>query len=672
MSIKETLIVGAVGAAYQGKALAGSQSSPWVPIRFAFSFAAIAPVFKGLSAMQILILAGIGVSIDMANTMWETGLKYVATYGAVNAEVPSQVNKTAQGIVANAMRSQALVGYLARQSGCEFPSWGEWIETANSHIYHFTVPQECLTGRTNLQPGDLGGFQFTKARLGSVKESSAVDESRKAALQTVIGTLTPVVTKLGDKKFTKADYKDVFAAIPAYTSAISQGLQQIANQAEPDRKKGLESFVGMAGNRGWLMAGSYYWIVADANSRVVEAMADDTQYIPPEMHALKSARILYTDWDTYVEPNVAELTRTLSLTPEGQEAAAIRGVGAAPSQVVNFFSFIFEAPARFMASLSKDRPDAILAYSNTSRAVLLGIEGAVGMALLAKATTEGADNWTDSWVGKAVSFFSFGGTSAVTGAAKGAADGVFIIVLVLAIPLLVCFWVFAYIIPAIPFITWVAAVAGWIMLSVQAVIAAPLWLIGHSMPEGEGFAGVSGRAGYALFLSVLLRPVLLVLSMFVCMILMSATGSLIFALLTPFMDASGVTMDTGNLGLSAMLGLLILVGTVIGLFTWKMFELTTAMPDQIIRWVGQLLANLGDEGRGMASEATNRATSEGRGVVEKGAQRMAQQRPRNTDAAHQRMDVAEGASRNAHPSNRELALQPRDIPPNDNAYANSK
>jgi hypothetical protein len=40
-----------------------------------------------------------------------------------------------------------------------------------------------------------------------------------------------------------------------------------------------------------------------------------------------------------------------------------------------------------------------------------------------------------------------------------------------------------------------------------------------------------------------------------------------------------------------------------------MFALVTAMPDRIIRWVGQLLANLGDEGRGMAQQSLGESKS---------------------------------------------------------------
>ena len=143
---------------------------------------------------------------------------------------------------------------------------------------------------------------------------------------------------------------------------------------------------------------------------------------------------------------------------------------------------------------------------------------------------------------------------------------------------------------------------GWVALCVEAIVAAPLWLISHAMPEGEGFAGSAARSGYAMFFSLLFRPILLILSMFVCMIVMSATGPLIGLIFTPF--AEGLRGVSGNYGITGVISLVIMLGAVISLFTWKMFSLTTQMADRILRWVGQLIANLGDENaQGMIQES---------------------------------------------------------------------
>ncbi|MDO4840272.1 MAG: hypothetical protein Q3990_06305, partial [Desulfovibrionaceae bacterium] len=150
-------------------------------------------------------------------------------------------------------------------------------------------------------------------------------------------------------------------------------------------------------------------------------------------------------------------------------------------------------------------------------------------------------------------------------------------------------------------------ILGWLVLCLEALAACPVWLVAHCMPEGDGFAGVSARAGYALFLSVLLRPALLVLSFFLCMVMLSVSGSCMGALLVPFFDSQEASFAAGGFGTSgwgvtASISTVVLTGLVTGLFTWKVFSLITVMPDRIIRWAGQLIANLGDMGAEQAMQ----------------------------------------------------------------------
>ena len=168
----------------------------------------------------------------------------------------------------------------------------------------------------------------------------------------------------------------------------------------------------------------------------------------------------------------------------------------------------------------------------------------------------------------------------------------------------------------IPMIAWFTAIVGWLVLALEAVVACPVWLVGHCLPEGEGFAGTSARAGYALFLSVLLRPLLLVLAMFLCLIVLSVSGSLVGALLVPFFDAqTGVFEVEGGFGATAAISSVVLVGAVVGIATWRLFSLVTQMPDRIIRWAGPLLAHLGDDGAGQSVQHASRSMESAAGAL---------------------------------------------------------
>ena len=190
-------------------------------------------------------------------------------------------------------------------------------------------------------------------------------------------------------------------------------------------------------------------------------------------------------------------------------------------------------------------------------------------------------------------------TGGIAGAAEGVLDLVGKVALAIAAPLWLVCWFYAYMLPMLPFLAWFVAIIGWLVLCLEAVAACPLWLVAHCMPEGDGFAGLSARAGYALFLSVLLRPLLLVLAFFMCMIVLSVSGSFMGTLLVPFFDVQGGAFATGGFGTSgfgitASISTVLLVGLVCGIGTWKLFTLITVIPDRIIRWAGQLVASLGD------------------------------------------------------------------------------
>jgi conjugal transfer/type IV secretion protein DotA/TraY len=637
-----TVLVGSVGAAHEGKSLAGRHSSPWVPIRFAFSFAAIAPVpvFKGLCAMQILILAGIGVSIDFANQMWTTGLEYVQQYGGITNESPPSAMLAGQRIAAGALRTSAMIHYMRDEQKCAFSknetavSQASWKEDNDKWTYQYAVPLTCseyLKSPTNLKPGDMGGLVFTKTKLGTTdadkEKGREIDEVRKRAVAALAQSLEPTAKKLGNKTYTHDDMPAVFQAAEAYTSAINVGLRAQAAAEEGTRKR-LKDFVDVAEKSGWLMAGSYYWILVNENAKIINALTDSMNYYPPSLRALLDARAVREEWTTYMEPNIEEIAASLTYSSFGDigengttrsdmrstaEAAAIKRTGSVVDQVTDSIGFIGEIPARLLAGLAKDNPDAILTYTKAARWIVGGIETAGIFVIAAKATAFGLKGVADGLWGKAAGFITGGGTDAVTSAAVSVAGDVLVIFLLIAVPLYLVFWTYAYILPAIPFLTWIAAVVGWIVLCVEAVIAAPLWLVGHALPEGDGFAGMGGRAGYMLFLSILLRPLLLVLSMFVCMILMSATGSLVYTLFIPYVNATGISVGS-NFGVGSAVALLVILGTVLMILTWKMFELTTSMPDRIIRWVGQLLQNLGDEGHGMASQAMSGAQTHGQAM----------------------------------------------------------
>ena len=71
----------------------------------------------------------------------------------------------------------------------------------------------------------------------------------------------------------------------------------------------------------------------------------------------------------------------------------------------------------------------------------------------------------------------------------------------------------------IPYILWLGVLLGWVILIVEAVIAAPIWAVSHMAPDGDGVVGRGGQ-GYMLVLSLVLRPPLMILGLVCAIVLM--------------------------------------------------------------------------------------------------------------------------------------------------------
>lgn len=590
-----TVLISSVGAAQEGRSIGGRYSSAWVPLRFSFSFAAITPVFNGLCAMQMLILACIGVSINLANEMYETGLDWLADKGSITTIAPPKVAGVGQQLAIGAVKSQALVEYLRVQANCEGLEPTQMLQRTGGEttLALFYVPQPLIcNGRTIHLPKEaFGGFRFKNT------EDANLDSTRISAIQSMLAVSAPIA---GELALMNPDFNGnarILAAGRTYTSRMATAASAYAQQGNKKIEASLKSFRDVASTAGWFTAGSYYWSMATAAQDAMDRVSDSTEYIQPQMELLVS--VLHDSWGLNVAPNIARIqqaaTENSIINVQGQTQAsadiAITGAGGL-GQVRYFFDWLNAPPWAEEAASSISGPDAIITTVQYARffvnAATSGMVLAEAVKLMSLGTSEVG---TKNLPARVLDFFTGAGSATRTVVGTLVQDIAFLAMLGLG-----AIWAFAnlvaYVVPAMPFLIWVAAIVGWIVLSLEAVTAAPLWLIGHSLPEGEGFAGNHGRQGYLLVLGILLRPVLLVLSMFLCMIIMQATGSLVNSLFAPFTKSM---QALGSLGIVGNIFLFVFLAGTVALLTWKTFDLVTAMPDRIIRWIGQQIQPLGNE-----------------------------------------------------------------------------
>ncbi|MEW8417998.1 MAG: DotA/TraY family protein [Candidatus Thiodiazotropha endolucinida] len=72
----------------------------------------------------------------------------------------------------------------------------------------------------------------------------------------------------------------------------------------------------------------------------------------------------------------------------------------------------------------------------------------------------------------------------------------------------------AFYIPLVPYVMWMLGLAGIFVMYIEALIAAPIWIVAHAIPGGETALGQHVKAGYMIMLSLFMRPTLMVFGFF--------------------------------------------------------------------------------------------------------------------------------------------------------------
>jgi conjugal transfer/type IV secretion protein DotA/TraY len=152
----------------------------------------------------------------------------------------------------------------------------------------------------------------------------------------------------------------------------------------------------------------------------------------------------------------------------------------------------------------------------------------------------------------------------------------------------------SYILPMLPYFMWLSALFGWVLLTIEAIIAGPLWAFAHMRLDGEGVAGPMGEQGYRIVLNVFLRPVLMLAGLFIGMAMF--IGGTHFVLYTYGMAVNGAGLVSGHVNDPIQFTVMIvLLVVIVAILAERSFSLITQVPDRVMRWIGHGGENLGEE-----------------------------------------------------------------------------
>jgi conjugal transfer/type IV secretion protein DotA/TraY len=211
-----------------------------------------------------------------------------------------------------------------------------------------------------------------------------------------------------------------------------------------------------------------------------------------------------------------------------------------------------------------------------------------------------------------------GGIAEVLGQVDGKTGGALslggLIVGMVALALLAFALMAAIYIPLVPFIIWTVGALQWLLLVFEALVAAPLWAMGH-LRNGKGFT-TETLTGYLLLLGLLLRPTLMVFGLLAATII----SYYLLQLISGLFIVAAINAASGNVtGPVVVTGLLVVFVLVAVDLTLKCFGLIHRLPDAALRWLGGALEQALDTAElGQRSEGALRV---GVKTVEGGIQR---------------------------------------------------
>ncbi|MDR3155063.1 MAG: DotA/TraY family protein [Deltaproteobacteria bacterium] len=596
-----TMLQGVAGAAAEGTPLGRRFSALWMPLRFAAAMSFLAPVFKGLSLFQLAMLLCVGWSVNLANHVWERGLDFfVESGGRISLKAPESVAGDSRLLAEGALKALTVQAYWARKM--DLPVSGHAAEES------FFPPAGSLPGRliltfrapegAGLPPGALG-----RVRIPCRDTGDPVCQARLSAARGLVSALQPTAERIADLQapLGRAGASALSAAAEAFEQEIGPYADMAEGYEEGRLRSDLEEFRGAALQGGWITAGAYYWTVSRLNERSRQSLYEAPEFSEGassealEGAVLEDFRAVMARYEAYVRG---------AFTPERASGAA--GVPADFPSAAWFSDKLKGALGRYglsrlISQLESGDPVAVM--SSLGSFLVAAAETVIGVrvaVLAAAAAGEGADG---SLWGTAAGLVTGGASSAAAGLARGAAQGLAPYMLLVSVLLLSYGFFLAYFLPALPFILWISGVLAWLILVVESLAAAPLWLAAHALPDGEGLAGAHGRRGYLLFLAVILRPPLMVFGFLLAMALLNGLGRVIGRVFSVFGFAF---LEESFLGASGFLAFAVILGAVTVTAVWKLFGLMSGLPDRVVGWIGGRLEHTGEQSDGRESAGSYR------------------------------------------------------------------
>lgn len=601
----------------------GRFSAVWVPLRAVFAGVMLMPLsLGGYSVVQAGVLWLGMQGSGFADDAWARSNQYLSQNLQLSRAVPPRdTSDIVAKLYAMEMCAAAVEaasagdgsGMSTGSFGVDVPdafttieaetSWAPWrADRARQHVLQYngsgdlsTVSNLCgaVTVREVPVVGSTPEANFQRELEASIAGFSQAEviAVRNAVRAVVAGRLSgeldgdAVRVGLLDASIRHARLRE---RRTLFVNASSRDLELILRDQQQRR----------ASEQGWMLAGSYYMTFAAFDGAMSQRVFREPEIEMPRLDQLPAS--IAADVDPWVSSAFAMAPRPASTGARDGASSGAPGAGISRSMLAGAAGLPGAIAADLMNGkdeIERAMNDAAVASFRGFTTVAIGQDGMVMPRLIKHGHS--LLNFA-GWVLAAMA-----GVGLIAGLASG---GLAIpLLLMKAIPLIVVLVAagagLAYLLPALPFLIWVAGVAGWLLMLTQAVVAAPLWAAAHTAPDGEGFAGRHAMNGYMLLVSLVARPILMLAGLL--------AGMLIFDFMARFLLMGFDTLitseaaDVPRAGFVGMVVWVLLFSTMLLVLARWSFSLIELIPNAVLRFIGAASEALGETG--MAEQARTMA-----------------------------------------------------------------
>lgn len=617
-----TFFVGLAQSAHDGSVLGKRYSSLWVPLRAVIGLGFLTPLPGGYSMLQAIVLWIGTIGSGFADQAWSGAITHLGAGQAPKTLLTTVNHRSTVHAMYRAAVCAARAQQLARESeggqavGVTVEKIGEsrpeTMPIAGGDYYESGQAIAGGSGRSRMLRGGVSfdgtdGLAASKGICGSIMleqpvslggslGQNVIDTSHRQILNLhrMADDAMDLAQRTVEGHETASSVRRALLAMESSYAVADAGRVKVygaAAAASMEEARALQFQRG--GSGGWITAGAWYNTVSGMSNSISEGAHSVSVTSAPRLDQMPAS--MRDDIEPYTA-SAAMVTQDSSGTGVVDSDAAAAGVSAGGSGDVagqGWWASQWDGAKAAVTSAAMSAWDS--AFNNATGTISQWCRGLFTTLVQMMIGQPGDDP-----IIKLQQFghtalngleVAFGASLIVVIAAAfipgiGLASALTLvsilmpIIFALGAPLVLL----AYYLPMIPYIYWTFGSLAWILLLLEAVAIAPMWAAAHVLPEGEGLAGQHAKDGWVLMVSLLLRPVLMVMGFVAAVLVVRFMAALIGTTFQMLIDSSMGTRTFGIMSTAAYL--IAMVGLVIAA-SKAAFSLIHEIPNRSLRFIGR-------------------------------------------------------------------------------------